>query len=37
MKNAFEELLGSEVLSEEVKITLSEAWEQRLREARQEI
>jgi len=37
MKNAFEELLGSEVLSEEVKTTLSEAWEQKLTEARQEI
>lgn len=37
MKNAFEELLGSEVLSEEVKTTLSEAWETKLTEARQEI
>ena len=37
MKNAFEELLGSEVLSEEVKTTLSEAWENKLNEARQEI
>jgi len=37
MKNAFEELLGSEVLSEEVKTTLSEAWESKLTEARQEI
>jgi len=35
--NAIEQLLSSEVLSEEVRSTLSEAWEERLTEAREEI
>ncbi len=35
--NAIEQLLSSEVLSEEVRSTLSEAWEARLGEAREEI
>ena len=35
--NAIEQLLSSEVLSEEVRSTLSEAWEDRLTEAREEI
>jgi len=37
MANAIEQLLSSEVLSEEVRSTLSEAWEARLGEAREEI
>tara|TARA_B100000900_G_scaffold87147_2_gene70775 strand:- start:1383 stop:2483 length:1101 start_codon:yes stop_codon:yes gene_type:complete len=35
--NAIEQLLSSEVLSEEVRSTLSEAWEAKLVEAREEI
>jgi hypothetical protein len=35
--NAIEQLLSSEVLSEEVRSTLSEAWEVKLSEAREEI
>ena len=35
--NTIEQLLSSEVLSEEVRSTLSEAWEARLGEAREEI
>lgn len=35
--NAIEQLLSSEVLSEEVRSTLSEAWETKLVEAREEI
>ena len=37
MANAIEQLLSSEVLSEEVRSTLSEAWEVKLGEAREEI
>ena len=37
MANAIEQLLSSEVLSEEVRSTLSEAWEVKLSEAREEI
>jgi len=37
MANPIEQLLGSEVLSEEVRSTLSEAWEAKLSEAREEI
>ena len=36
-KNAIEQLLGSEVISEEVRNTLSEAWESKLKEAREEL
>lgn len=36
-KNAIEQLLGSEVISEEVRNTLSEAWESKLQEAREEL
>ena len=37
MAHALEQLLSSEVLSEEVRSTLSEAWEAKLSEAREEI
>lgn len=37
MAHAIEQLLSSEVLSEEVRTTLSEAWEAKLTEAREEI
>jgi len=37
MANAIEQLLSSEVLSEEVRSTLSEAWETKLNEAREEL
>ena len=37
MAHAIEQLLSSEVLSEEVRTTLSEAWEAKLSEAREEI
>ena len=37
MATAIEQLLSSEVLSEEVRTTLSEAWEAKLAEAREEI
>jgi len=37
MAHAIEQLLSSEVLSEEVRSTLSEAWEEKLSEAREEI
>ena len=37
MAHAIEQLLSSEVLSEEVRSTLSEAWEVKLSEAREEI
>jgi DNA repair exonuclease SbcCD ATPase subunit len=37
MAHAIEQLLSSEVLSEEVRSTLSEAWEAKLSEAREEI
>lgn len=37
MAHAFEELLGSEVLSEEVRTSLSEAFEAKVEEARKEI
>jgi len=37
MAHAIEQLLSSEVLSEEVRTTLSEAWESKLSEAREEI
>ena len=37
MAHAIEQLLSSEVLSEEVRNTLTEAWEAKLSEAREEI
>ena len=37
MANAIEQLLSSEVLSEEVRSTLTEAWETKLTEAREEL
>ena len=37
MAHAIEQLLSSEVLSEEVRSTLSEAWNAKLSEAREEI
>ena len=37
MAHAIEQLLSSEVLSEEVRSTLSEAWEAKMTEAREEI
>ena len=37
MTHAIEQLLSSEVLSEEVRKTLGEAWESKLSEAREEI
>jgi DNA repair exonuclease SbcCD ATPase subunit len=37
MAHAIEQLLSSEVLSEEVRTTLTEAWESKLAEAREEI
>ena len=37
MAHAIEQLLSSEVLSEEVRSTLSEAWNAKLAEAREEI
>lgn len=37
MANAIEQLLSSEVLSEEVRSTLSEAWDTKLSEAREEL
>jgi len=37
MAHAIEQLLSSEVLSEEVRSTLSEAWNEKLDETREEI
>ena len=37
MADAFEELLGGDVLSEDVKTSLTEAWEKKLTEAREQI
>ncbi len=37
MADAFEELLGGDVLSEDVKTSLSEAWEAKITEAREQI
>ena len=37
MADAFEELLGGDVLSEDVKTSLSEAWETKITEAREQI
>ncbi|MAI03667.1 MAG: hypothetical protein CMQ75_03990 [Gammaproteobacteria bacterium] len=37
MADAFEELLGGDVLSEDVKTSLSEAWEAKVTEAREQI
>ena len=37
MAHAIEQLLSSEVLSEEVRNTLTEAWEAKLKEAREEL
>ena len=37
MAHAIEQLLSSEVLSEEVRSTLSEAWNEKLAETREEI
>ena len=37
MEDAIEELLGGDVLSEDVKTSLTEAWEKKLTEAREQI